>query len=58
MRKTMRKYAKNVGNKTLNEREDDAEKTKKVKKVQDNKKKDKEYQMREENKETKMKRKW
>jgi hypothetical protein len=35
MRKTRRKYRKNVGNKTLNEREDDGERTKKVKKVLD-----------------------
>jgi hypothetical protein len=35
MRKTRRKYRKSVGNKTLNEREDDGERTKKVKKVLD-----------------------
>jgi hypothetical protein len=35
MSKTRRIYRKNVGNKTLNEREDNGERIKRVKKVQD-----------------------
>jgi hypothetical protein len=34
MRKTRRKYRRNIGNKILNQTEDDEERTKKVKKVQ------------------------